>query len=138
MRALLLAAATTAGLILSAPPLSAEPLAFAGSGPTSGMTQADGPPRLVQDRCRWGRDFGRSDHQRRRAGRAGCGGSTVVMDWYGGEWARYNNRGWDPDSYNDWWHDRPDRAYPRWVQEQQRAGTCSEDRMWWSGSGWHC
>ena len=63
------------------------------------------------------------------------GHSTVVMETYGGEWARYNNRGWDSDSFNDWWHDRPDRAYPRWVQHNQN---CTPDRMWWSGSGWHC
>jgi hypothetical protein len=53
-------------------------------------------------------------------------------------WAYYNNRGWQSDSYNDWWHDRTDRAYPRWVQEQRRSGSCSPDRVWWSGSGWHC
>src|SRR5690242_18241341 len=55
-----------------------------------------------------------------------------------GTWALYNNRSWEPNSYNDWWHDRPDRAYPRWVQEQHMRGTCTPDRMWWSGSGWHC
>ena len=55
-----------------------------------------------------------------------------------GEWALYNNRSWEPDSYNDWWNDRPDRAFPRWVQEQHARGTCDPDRMWWSGSGWHC
>ena len=55
-----------------------------------------------------------------------------------GEWALYNNRAFDPDSYNGWWNDRPDRAFPRWVQEQHARGTCAPDRMWWSGSGWHC
>jgi len=54
------------------------------------------------------------------------------------QWALYNNRSWESDSYNDWWHDRPDRAYPRWVSEQRMRGTCEPDRMWWSGSGWHC
>jgi hypothetical protein len=78
----------------------------------------------------------------------GCGGgrhgdrhhgdgcrTDVVLDWYGGDWARYNNRSFEPDSYNDWWHDRPDRAFPRWVQHNQ---DCTPDRMWWSGNGWHC
>ncbi|MFL5239025.1 MAG: hypothetical protein ACJ8EL_15770 [Rhizomicrobium sp.] len=69
----------------------------------------------------------------RRGGRDVCR-SDVVMDWYGGDWALYNNRSWAPDSYNDWWHDRPDRAYPRWIQHNEN---CSPDRMWWSGS-WHC
>lgn len=45
------------------------------------------------------------------------------------------NRSFDPNLWNDWWHDRPDRSYPRWVQQNQN---CEPDRMWWSGSGWHC
>jgi hypothetical protein len=45
------------------------------------------------------------------------------------------NRAFAPDKYNDWWHDRPDRAFPRWVQNNQN---CAPDRMWWSGNGWHC
>ena len=49
----------------------------------------------------------------------------------------YDDRDWASDSGNGWWHDRPDRAYPRWVQEQ-RGQACAPDRMWWSGSGWHC
>lgn len=50
----------------------------------------------------------------------------------------YDDRDWAPQSANDWWHDRPDRAFPRWVLEQQARGACDPDRMWWSGSGWHC
>ncbi|MFL6726355.1 MAG: hypothetical protein ACJ8FS_07570 [Sphingomicrobium sp.] len=45
------------------------------------------------------------------------------------------NRSFDPNKWNDWWHDRPDRAFPRWVWRNQN---CTEDRMWWSGSGWRC
>jgi hypothetical protein len=45
------------------------------------------------------------------------------------------DRSWDSNSFNDWWHDRPDRAYPRWVWHNRN---CSEDRMWWSGAGWRC
>lgn len=45
------------------------------------------------------------------------------------------NRSWDSDSFNDWWNDRPDRAYPRWIYHNQN---CTPDRTWWSGSGWHC
>jgi hypothetical protein len=90
-----------------------------GSGPNFG------------DLCR---SFRRDRDGDRRRGRDRCRGD-VVMDWYGGEWALYNNRSWEPDSYNDWWHDRPDRAYPRWVQHNR---DCTADRMWWSGQGWHC
>ena len=45
------------------------------------------------------------------------------------------NRSFDPDKWNDWWHDRPDRAFPRWVWNNQN---CAPDRMWSSGSGWRC
>lgn len=62
------------------------------------------------------------------------GGQTdVVMDWYGGEWAEYNNRSWNSDSYNDWWHDRPDRAYPAWMHHNQDC-----QRMWFAGDTLRC
>lgn len=60
---------------------------------------------------------------------------AVVVDWgmgYGGQWALYNNRTFEPDSYNDWWHERPWRAYPRWM------GSNSCDRQWWGGGAWRC
>ena len=64
----------------------------------SGMARRDGDRRGRRfDRCR----------------------TDVVMDWYGGEWALYNNRSFAPDGYNDWWHDRPDRAYPAWTRRNQ-------------------
>jgi hypothetical protein len=85
--------------------------------------------------CRAFRD-GR--HHARADGHSRCEGFAGAFAYDDGQWARYNNRSWDPDSYNDWWNDRPDRAYPRWVQEQRMRGTCDPDRMWWSGSGWHC
>jgi hypothetical protein len=62
----------------------------------------------------------------------GCDGAAV-LDVYGGDWAYANNRSFNSDSYNDWWHDRPDRAFPRWMQNNQNC-----DRVWWSGGGWRC
>jgi hypothetical protein len=59
--------------------------------------------------------------------------SDVVMDWYGGEWAFYNNRTFEPDSYNGWWHDRPDRAYPAWMRHNQDC-----QRQWFSGDVLRC
>lgn len=41
---------------------------------------------------------------------------------------------WRADSFNDWWHDRPDRSFPRWVGATN--GSC--ERQWWSDAGWHC
>lgn len=58
----------------------------------------------------------------------------VVVPWGWNEgWALYNNRSFEPDSFNGWWHDRPDRAYPAWVQRNQDC-----QRLWWSGGGWRC
>lgn len=45
------------------------------------------------------------------------------------------NRSFDPDKWNDWWHERPERSFPRWIWSNQN---CSPDRMWSSGSGWRC
>ena len=44
------------------------------------------------------------------------------------------NRSFSPDKWNDWWHERPERAFPRWVRQNQRG--C--ERMWYSGAGWRC
>ena len=75
-------------------------------------------------------------HQRRFDHRFGRDGGVI---WGGYELSSsYDDRDGRPDSGNDWWNDRPDRAYPRWVQEQRAHGSCDADRMWWSGSGWHC
>lgn len=43
------------------------------------------------------------------------------------------NRSFDPDKWNDWWHDRPDRAFPRWMS---RNRDCA--RPWYSGDVLTC
>ena len=45
------------------------------------------------------------------------------------------NRSFDPDKWNDWWHERPWRAYPRWVQNNR---DCEPERMWQGGGVWRC
>ena len=68
----------------------------------------------------------------RRGRRSDCEISTGT--WIdGGEWALYNNRSWESNSYNDWWHDQPWRSYPRWVTKNEDC-----QRQWWSGGGWRC
>ena len=57
-------------------------------------------------------------------------------DVIAGGWGWYDpdfNRSWASDSFNDWWHDRPDRAYPKWVWHNDNC-----DRMFWAGGGWRC
>lgn len=134
MRMMLLAAAAFAAIALPAA-TQAQRVGVGIPDAKSPDLVAPGPFGGRLDLCREGTR--RTDgHRRRDRGFAfACGlGGWAYAD---SGWAITNNRSWDPDSYNDWWNDRPDRAYPRWVQEQ-RGGPCSEDRMWWSGTGWHC
>ena len=71
-------------------------------------------------------------HDRRR--HRGCPTTIVIGDLgWNNDWALNNNRSWEPDSFNDWWHERPSRAYPRWFQNN---GNC--DRVWWGGGVWRC
>lgn len=119
MRILILLGAALSVAVVATP---AAAQSWGGSWPGSSFHDGD-RDRHDGDR----RD--RRDHRRDRHG-AFFGGP-----WVSDTWALYNNRSWDSDSFNDWWHDRPDRAYPRWVQHNQN---CTEDRMWWSGTGWHC
>ena len=74
------------------------------------------------------RSDSRSDHRGRRGS---CGSTNTWID--AGEWALYNNRSWESDSYNDWWYDQPWRSYPRWVSKNEDC-----QRQWWSGGGWRC
>lgn len=72
------------------------------------------------------------DRRHRRDRRVDCDISFGTF-YEGGEWALYNNRSWESDSYNDWWHDRPDRAYPRWMRNNQDCA-----RPWYAGSTLRC
>ena len=60
-----------------------------------------------------------------------------VGDGFGG-WGYYDgdydaNRSFAEDKWNDWWHDRPDRAYPAWMRRNQDCA-----RLWYSGSELTC
>ena len=93
-----------------------------------------GETQLVDSKGAGARVF--NDRGRRDDRRRGRSSDTVVignLGYYGGEWALYNNRSFESDSYNDWWHDRPDRAYPRWMSNNQDC-----QRQYWTGSGWRC
>jgi len=128
-RNLIIAAALTVAFSFSAPALAQ--LRDANRVPATSSPQFAG----AHDRSRFGGCGDDHLELMRRDLRFSCRGGSAYAD---GEWALYNNRSWDAESYNDWWHDRPDRAFPRWVQEQHARGTCDPGRAWWSGSGWHC
>jgi len=79
---------------------------------------------------------GNFDHHDRDRRHERHGGERFDSGFAGWSWYDPNlNRSWDSDSYNDWWHDRPDRAYPRWVQHNDG---CDDGRIWQGGGAWRC
>jgi hypothetical protein len=132
-RSLLITAASLAALIAPAQASALGNNAVSSVAPQagSGSSWHGGGHRFANLGCESGRDRDRRDRDGRGRGGSGCA-------VFGDSWGYYDpevNRSWDSDSYNDWWHDRPDRAFPRWVQHNEG---CEPDRMWWSGGGWHC
>ena len=98
---------------------AAAPALPAAAQPWTGVAVARPAPGL---------DPGRGDGRRGR--------QTVVIGDYGyrdGNWAYANNRDFEPDSYNGWWHERTERSYPRWLQNNQNC-----ERRWWGGGSWRC
>lgn len=68
--------------------------------------------------------FDRRDRRRHRDG------DTVYYDGY----REYQgDTAWKSESFNDWWHDRPDRAYPRWVTANQNC-----ERKWFAADTLRC
>lgn len=79
---------------------------------------------------------GRIDPCSTLSGMARCNrrsNSPLAEEWYGGEWAYANNQSWESDSYNDWWHDQPWRAYPHWMMHNQGCA-----RQWYAGDTLRC
>ena len=108
MRALLIAlAAVTVVTPANAAPANAE----------GGLISSSG-------RSGFHRDFDRHDRRRHH----GVGGDIFL-----GDWEYTGNQAFRSDSYNDWWHDRPERAYPRWMQNNANC-----ERKWWGGDTLRC
>jgi hypothetical protein len=129
MRTLSIAIAVSAAAVAMATPAQAQRWSDPGFQAAANVTvHRDGPRHRLGDAFRAPADDRRFDRRRR-------GGVEVGYGWYGGEWALYNNRSWEADSYNDWWHDRPDRAYPRWVSQNRRG--CDRGQ-WYSGDTLRC
>jgi len=111
MRALLISVAVTiAGIAVPASPATAEGFEFVGMPSTSAHSGFGGGFR----------------HDRRR--NRGFDGAILYYDReYQGDTA------WRAESFNDWWHERPDRSYPAWVLRNQDC-----QRKWWSGDSLTC
>lgn len=131
MRGVLLGVA--AGIAALSVPASAHGPAkasFVRSSPDAFPQFARAPDVRIHRGADWGRDQrGGGDFRRDRDRREGNGQGDVFFGYrdYQGDTL------WRSGGFNDWWHDRPDRAFPRWVGTNQNC-----ERMWWSGSGWRC
>jgi hypothetical protein len=123
MRVLLgLAALAATGLASAA---NAQNFSTSSFGPSSAMPWVTTMPQAGHHRD------GRFDRHIHRGVPAaalayGYGGYNDYGDFDG-------NRGFDPDKWNDWWHDRPDRAFPRWISRNQDCA-----RRWYSGDVLTC
>ena len=113
MRALLACVAVSAAAAIAAPAAAVEPdqMAFTGS---SGVSIHSGTGFS-------GRHHGGFRHNRRDDG-------VFIYDRdYQGDTA------WRSDSFNDWWHDNPERAYPRWMSNNQNC-----EKQWYQGNILRC
>ena len=127
----------TAASLLAATPTQAADFTNGSGGGHHGHNR--GSPQFVGRDGRGVDCDVRSDRRDRHDGRRDrrsddclfVGGDLGYLDY--GDYDA--NRSFDPNLWNDWWHDRTDRSYPRWVQHNEN---CTPDRMWWSGRGWHC
>src|SRR3954447_2532760 len=128
MRMLIVTAASLAAF--SAVPASAAHWSDPGFPAAASVTVHRGAGAFIADSRHHSRD--RRDRDGRRDRRDfdtyGFGPWDYASDFDG-------NRAFDPDKYNDWWHERPWRAYPRWVQNNR---DCTPDRMWQGGGVWRC
>lgn len=114
MRALLaIAAATAAVLAIPVSPAAADDR-------DKGFT---GRPTAPVDPFFGSGDFRRNDRRRRDRG----------GDIFLGDWEYTGNQIWRPESFNDWWHERPNRSYPAWVLRNRDC-----QRMWWDGAVLRC
>jgi hypothetical protein len=97
-------------------------------GAAAGVTvHRGGPGRFDGDFRRGDRRHDRDRRDRRRHHRDSDGFVYFDDREYQGDTV------WRANSYNDWWHERPHRSFPRWVRNNQSC-----ERQWWSGAGWRC
>ena len=128
-RALLAAASLAAFAVTS--PASAQSLA------ASGFNSMAGGQAFRTDLSRVHDQFGRTRldnrHRHHRHIRDGIVPGGFGYSGYN-DYGDYDaNRSFDPDKWNDWWHDRPDRAFPRWMSRNQDCA-----RPWYSGDVLTC
>jgi hypothetical protein len=139
MQRVLLGFAAAAATIVISAPAGAQSLATSGFSASSAFGQAEliaapsSDGRLVGTVRHFGGSRGEGRHFRHIHVGDGFGSGFAYAGGYYDEGDFDGNRSFDPDLWNDWWHNRPDRAFPRWVRHNQDC-----QRLWWSGGGWRC
>ena len=126
MRCVLLVSAAALAAIPAAP-AAAQHWSDPGTIAAANVTVHRGGPGPDSRRFDRGDSHWRDGPQDRR--RHGRFGGSVWLNQH----VDYRDRTFEHDSYNDWWHERPHRAYPRWVADNRNC-----DRRWWSGGVWRC
>jgi hypothetical protein len=133
MRMLLLGfAASLAAIVPAAPAAALDPPGTQFTAGAAGVTVHRGRPGHFGggfgDHRSYARDGDWQDggHHRRRHR-----GGDVIFFIYDREWQ--GDTAWRADSYNDWWHERPWRSYPRWVSSNANC-----ERVWQGGGVWRC
>ena len=116
MRALLAFAA------LAAAPLLALPSPAAAFDRDQGSMR--GPPITVGSG-----DWRGSDRDFRHDRRRTRGSDTILVYDRGYQ----GDSAWRANSFNDWWHERTERSYPRWLQNNESC-----ERKWWAGETLRC
>ena len=133
MLRMLLGTAVVAASIGSAAPAAAQSWTSAGIGAGSAFV---GDSSGVMPGSSGNRQaigiVGNNRHDRDRRGPRRHRGLDAVAF---GDWDRdyQGDTLWRPSSFNDWWHERPNRSFPRWMQNNQNC-----ERQWWGGGTWRC
>ena len=127
MRTMLLGfAASLAAIVPAAPAAAFDPTVSQFTDGATGVTvHRARPGGFDGDLRRDGRDRDR-DRRDRRRDRGFDGFLVYDREWQG-------DTAWRANSYNDWWHERPWRSYPRWVHNNSNC-----EREWQGGGVWRC
>jgi len=121
MRSVFLILAAAAAVAALPAPAAAERRDAGVSNHRSGQSAASGV-RIHRGHGDWRDRRDRGDRDRRFRGDA----YLPYRDYQG-------DTLWGSGGFNDWWHDRPDRAFPRWL-----AANHDCERRYWAGGAWRC
>ena len=129
MHRLLLTAAASAAALIVASPSVAQSLGAAGFSSSPGFTRLPGLTARPVTSTIGGARQGHRHHIH-----VGDGASPAYYPSGYNDFGDYDaNRSFDPDKWNDWWHERPERAFPRWMSRNQDCA-----RQWYSGDVLTC